>query len=223
MFDRARSATVALVTIALLLVFPVTVTVLQQLQSPGYSPIGMAMSELALGTAGGAMTIAFCSMGVGTILVALLIRTRHPRARVAPAVLVVAGVLDIVSAFFHTNGQDEPDTTASTIHMIAGISTFLLVIVAMFASVRPFVRSHDWRRFGRLTLAWAILAFAAFFLVPVLGDDRFGLAQRLFVGVWLTWLIAVAVKARMTAPTRETTPTPQLAEAGSQQPLPGAP
>lgn len=107
--------------------------------------------------------------------------------------------------------------------MIAGISTFLLVIVAMFASVRPFVRSDDWRRFGWLTLAWAVLAVAAFFLVPVLGDDRFGRAQRLFVGVWLAWLIAVAVKARMTAPTRETAPTPALAEAGGQQSLPGAP
>jgi hypothetical protein len=194
MFDRQKPATIALVTLALLMVFPVTVTVLQVVQSPAYSPLGMALSELALGTGGWAMTIAFSAMGVGTILVALLIRARHPRARVAPACLIAAGVLDIASAFFHTNGPGQPNTTSSTVHMIAGIGTFLLVIVAMFASVRPFVRSEDWRRFGWLTLAWAILAFAAFFLVPVDGDDRLGLAQRLFVGAWLAWLFAVAVK-----------------------------
>lgn len=36
-----------------------------------------------------------------------------------------------------------------------------------------------------------------FFLIPILGDDRFGLAQRIFVGLFLSWLIAVAVIARL--------------------------
>jgi hypothetical protein len=36
----------------------------------------------------------------------------------------------------------------------------------------------------------------AFFLVPALGTARFGLAQRIFIGTFLTWLFATATYAR---------------------------
>jgi hypothetical protein len=100
--------------------------------------------------------------------------------------------------------------------MVAGISTFLLVIIAMFASVRPFVGRDGWRRFGWLTLGWAFVAVAAFFLVPVLGDDQFGLAQRLFVGVWLAWVVTVAVKTRRATTSSAGTSAPQSSQGRSQ-------
>ena len=172
------------------------------------------MSELALGRAGGLMMIAFCSLGAGTIMVAMVLRRELLKALVAPGCLLLAGLLDVVSAFFHTNGENQRSTTSSNIHLAAGISTFVLVTVAMFAAVPPLRRTPAWRRFALPTLLWASAAFGAFFLVPVLGDAQFGLAQRIFVVVWLSWLGAVATVARFhTAPATADI----LADTGSRQ------
>ena len=184
---------------ACLLFFPLAVLTLQVVQSRNYSPTAQAMSELALGQDGWLMTIAFSAMGAGSILLALTLRAQFPRAWVAPICLILAGCFDMTSAIFQTNGGG-PDTTSSTIHMIAGLSTFTLSVVAMFTCVRTFRRDARWASFAWVTLAWALVAVGAFFLVPVLGDDRFGLAQRIFVATWLSWMIVVAIRSRLLSP-----------------------
>jgi hypothetical protein len=177
----------------LLSVFPVVVALLSLANRDHYSGVSQAMSELALGPGGWLMTVAFVSLGAGSVLVARALRSSLPRARVAPVLLAVTGVLDVVSAVFHTNAAGQPATTSSTIHQVAGVVTFLILIATMFASAVTFRRDPSWRWFAGSTLGWAVLALAAFFLVPILGDDRFGLAQRIFVGVVLSWLITVSV------------------------------
>jgi hypothetical protein len=203
-----RTRSLATAALGCLAVFPAIVVLLNIVQRAHYSTTRQAMSELALGRAGGLMTVAFLAMGVGTTLVAVVLRRELTRAVVAPGCLVLAGLLDGVSAFFHTNGENAASTTSSTVHMWAGISTFLLVIVAMFASVRAMRRTPGWSGLATATLVWACLAFATFFLVPGLGDARFGLAQRIFVAVWLTWLGTVAVRARRRTAPATATPRP---------------
>lgn len=102
----------------------------------------------------------------------------------------------MISAIFHTNRSGAPATVSSDIHLTAGITTFVLLVAAMFAMVRPFHRSERWSAFALPTLTWSVVAFATFFLIPILGDADFGMAQRLFVATWLSWLLATALRAR---------------------------
>jgi hypothetical protein len=187
--------------------FPVTVVALNLIQRGRYHPVRQAMSELALGRDGWLMTIAFCAMGLGTVLLALLLR-RAVGALVAPLLLTAAGLLDFVSASFHTDPDNVTATVHGRIHDTAGIATFALFVVAIFAATRSFRRHAAWRPFASPTLAWAVCAVGTFFLIPALGDAHFGLAQRIFVATWLSWSLAAAAYARR-LPTPDHPPVPQ--------------
>ena len=186
--------------------FPLTVVALNLIQHGRYHPLRQAMSELALGRDGWLMTIAFAPMGVGTLLLALLL-LRTAGALVAPLLLSAAGLLDFVSASFHTDPGNVTTTMHGRIHNTAGIATFALFVVAIFAATRSFRRHAAWRPFAPLTLAWAICAVGTFFLIPALGNAHFGLAQRIFVATWLSWSLAAAAFARR-LPTPDDTPVP---------------
>lgn len=187
--------------------FPLTVVALNLIQHGRYHPIRQAMSELALGRDGWLMTIAFCAMGIGTVMLALLLH-RTAGALVAPLLLTAAGLLDFVSASFHTDPGNATTTMHGRIHNTAGIATFALFVVAIFAATRSFRRHPAWRPFAPPTLAWAICAVATFFLIPALGNADFGLAQRIFVATWLSWALAAAAYTRR-LPTPDGTPVPQ--------------
>lgn len=186
----------ATAALACLATFPITVVFLQFIQPDDYTPVSHAMSELALGRAGVLMGLAFCGLGAGTILVAGVLRSTVQRMRVTPILLLVAGALSFVSAVFRINAPGTPLTTASNIHEMAGLFTFLLMMAAMFASYLPMRDDPHWSGFAPWSVSWAALSVPTFLLIPILGDDRFGLAQRMFVGLFLTWLIAVALIAR---------------------------
>lgn len=204
---RTRDAAGALATRTLatyaavsLAVFPAVVVLLNLIQAPHYSARAQAMSELALGRGGSLMFAAFILMGAGTLMLALLLHRELPRAKVAYVALILAAVLDVLSAIFPTNLANAPATASSNIHMIAGICTYALVVLAMFSTVRHLRGSPRWTHFATPTLVWSVVAFAAFFLVPLLGDDAFGLAQRIFVATWLSWMIVAAILARRPGP-----------------------
>ncbi|HET8614247.1 MAG TPA: DUF998 domain-containing protein [Actinomycetales bacterium] len=187
--------TLALTSATSLSAFAAVVVLLNLVQHSDYSARSQAMSELALGRGGGLMLVAFVLMGAGTFALAVVLRRELPHATIAPVVLAVAALLDVVSAFFHTNRTGEPATTTSTIHQIAGISTFVLVMVAIVATVRHLRRSPRWSPYTVPTVCWSLVCIAAFFLIPVLGDASFGLAQRIFVATWLSWMITAALVA----------------------------
>jgi uncharacterized membrane protein (DUF4010 family) len=42
------------------------------------------------------------------------------------------------------------------------------------------------------TVALLVTGLVGFFLVPVLGDAHFGLAQRVLIGSFITWMLVVA-------------------------------
>lgn len=193
--------TVATGAVACLAAFPAAVTALNLVQIHHYSPMRQAMSELALGRGGAVMNLAFCMLGVGSILLAVALRWSL-RAVVAPVALIVTGGLDFVSAVFHATLTGTPDTTASRVHQTAGVVTFLLLMIAMFSTVPAMRRSAPWRPFATPTLVWAATAVATFFLVPILGDAHFGVAQRIFVATVLVWMITTGVRARRLASVR---------------------
>jgi hypothetical protein len=186
--------------VTLISAFPVLVLVLHGVQAGRYHPLSQAVSELALGRDGWLMVIAFCSLGTGTLFLAAMLRRLDAPPRVAPWLIGVSGVLSYVSAFVHADGP-HGTTTHGQIHQAVGIVTFVLMISGMFALVRPFRRDHRFCGLGKPTLVWALVATGAFFLIPASGAAYFGVAQRIFLAVVLSWAVTVSVRGLETAST----------------------
>lgn len=191
----------ALAALGAISAFPVLVVLLNLIQHDRYNAAGEAMSNLALGRAGWIMTVAFCSLAVGSLLLAATIRRSVQGAVVAPLLLTIVGLLTFVSAAFQTDPDGAPATLHGQIHMAAGITTFVVLILTIAAGAAAFHRSPAWRSFRNLSAAWAVVAFGTFFLVPTLDAAHFGVAQRIFVGTCLAWMLATAWRAsRMERP-----------------------
>jgi hypothetical protein len=181
-------------------VFPAVVVSLNLIQHVSYDPKVQAISELALGQGGALMVVAFLSLGSGIALLAHLLGRTCARGRVIRWMLYVAAVLaGPMSAFFHTDLTGQPATTHGTIHNDAGLAAFLIILISMYAASRLFRRETLWRGFAAPTLVWAIAATGSFFLIPAL-PAQFGLAQRVFVATFLSWLLAASAYARRVAP-----------------------
>jgi hypothetical protein len=197
--------TLARTSIALISVFPLLVLVLHGVQAGRYHPLSQAVSELALGRDGLLMAIAFCSLGTGTLFLAAMLRRLDTPPRVAPYLIAASGLLSYVSAFVHADGP-HGTTTHGQIHQAVGIVTFILMISGMFALVRPFRRDDLFRSFATPTLVWAWAAVGGFFLIPVSGTAYFGVAQRIFLGIVLSWALTTAARGlgRVRTPVKAT-------------------
>jgi hypothetical protein len=185
--NLARAAT------GLIAVFPVLVVCLHAVQGAAYHPLSQAVSELALGRGGWLMAIAFCALGTGTLFLAAMLRRLDSKPRVAPMLIGVSGLLSYVSAFVHADGP-HGTTTHGQIHQAVGIATFILMIAAMFALVRPFRRDPRFDALATPTLLWALAAVGGFVLIPLSGAAYFGVAQRVFLGIILSWAITVTIR-----------------------------
>ena len=188
------SASLPLAAFGCLALFPLIVAVLHIIQAGHDHPLSDAVSVLALGRAGWLMAIAFCSLGSGALLLTVILRRIATRPRVAPALLAISGLLSFVSAFVHADGSG-PTTTHGRIHQFVGIATFILMIAGMFSLVRPLRRDPAWRSAAMPTLAWALAAVAGFFLIPISGNAYFGIAQRIFLAVLLSWALTISLRA----------------------------
>lgn len=178
---------------ALIAVFPAVVLVLHGIQHGSYHPLSQAVSELALGRDGWLMAIAFCSLGTGTLLLAAMLRRLDAPPRVAPYLIGTAGVLSYVSAFVHADGP-HGSTTHGQIHQAVGVATFVLMVSGMFALVRAFRRDRRFAALATPTLVWSFAAVGGFMLIPVSGSAYFGVAQRIFLAIVLSWALTAAIR-----------------------------
>jgi hypothetical protein len=177
--------------------FPLIVIVLHVVQAGSYHPLSQAVSELALGREGWLMAVAFCSLGTGTLLLAATLRHLDPQPRIPPLLIAISGLLSYVSAFVHADGSG-PATTHGEVHQVVGIVTFILMITGMFGLVRAFRRDPAWRSIATPTLVWAVAAVGGFFLIPISGSAHFGLAQRIFLTIILSWALTISLRADRT-------------------------
>jgi hypothetical protein len=188
----SRSRALALGAFAAVAVFPLTVVVLNVVQlGDGYDARRQAISELALGRGGWLMALAFSALAAGTFLLAVLLR-RTGGGVVAPLLLTLAAPLSLVSAVFRTDPTGAAMTTHGEVHQAAGIATFVLMLVAMAVSSVRLRREPRWHGLVIPTFVLTLTGLVGFFLVPALGDARFGLAQRVLVGSFVTWMLVAA-------------------------------
>ncbi len=194
---HARTTRATNLSIGCITFFVIVVITLPFVQQPGYDIVSQAISETALGRLGWLQDLAFCVLGVGALCLAYVLRRTTRTAVVGPLLLAVAGTLDFISAAFHTTLAGQPRTTASYIHQGAGMLTFALTILAIFATWRAFRRTPAWQPFARPTLVWACISAVCFIaLGPNNFPDQFGITQRLMAASFISWMLVTSARAR---------------------------
>ncbi len=193
--QSARLRSAATLAIICFVYWMMTVVTLPILTADVYDPVVQSISALALGRFGALMNVAFFAFGVGSLALAFgLYRAVHNTVA-APLLLAVASVLWFLLGALQT----EPGGAESVAHFAVALTSFLLILVVMFLFARRFRGDARWRSFALPTLVWAIVAVAAFCLIPLLGDEVFGVSERVFVAVWVSWLLATAIRLRSLA------------------------
>lgn len=183
----------AAAAVASLAAFPLIIIGLGLAQAAqGYDVRRQAMSELALGRFGWLMALAFCAGGIGTFLVAVLLRRTTDGAVVRPTLLVLAAVCTVASAVFRTDATGATTTVHGQIHVAIGIASFLTQLVSLAACSVRFRREPAWQRLTNVTRVFLVLGIAGFLCVPALGQADFGLSQRLLVGALVGWMLLAA-------------------------------
>jgi len=173
--------------------FVAAVLLLHALKSAEYDFSEQTLSELAVGHYGFLMTSAFVALGIGELALAVGL-WRAAGARFAPILQVIGGLVDLSSAIFEADLLGAPGTTHGAIHDGVGAVGALLVIPTFLAYAWAFRRTPRWRPFALPTLAWALAAVAAFVLVIVLGEQNQGTSERIYLAIYVSWLIAASVR-----------------------------
>lgn len=191
--DARPIAALATTAIAAVSLFPIIVIALNLIQRHNYSPSHQAISELALGSGGSLMVLAFSGLAVGIFLVAVIIRRTSAKARITPVLLALASIpAGPISAAFHTDHTGAGTTLHGTIHDTAGLIAFLLILLAMITAAFRFRHEPAWRPHALTTGVLAAVGTLTFFLIPALGNAHFGFSQRLFVTTFIAWLLITA-------------------------------
>jgi len=187
--------TLAISAVATLSAFPCLVVGANLVQRDSYSAARQAVSNLALGRAGWLMTVAFLCLGLGTFLLAVIVRRMVARAIIGPALLAGGACTTFLSAALQTDAEGATPTLHGTIHIALGLGTFTLVVAAITACAVAFLRSDSRRGIGIVSAVWALAAIGAVVMTSILPESLFGVGQRIFLTVAIAWMLMICVVA----------------------------
>lgn len=168
-----------------------TVCLAVQFLRPDYHWLGTPLSFYLLGPYGRIVAAAFWLLALGLAAIGIgAYRALAPTARSAAPLLlfVVAAIALSVTAIESTDLPDAPPTLHGFIHVVAAVTTFLCVTVAML------LQSWRWRGNPRWHIRWRgafALAVCAFALLWIDGLARIlprGFGEKLLIVLILVWL-----------------------------------
>ena len=174
---------------------------------PGYRPMHDTISELSLGPRGWIQSANFLIFGILFIVFARGVKASLDRslaARTGAALLFVIGLGVLGCGLFRAEPWPPSSMGASgLIHLVcAMVLIFALLPVATGVLARAFVSDARWGSLGLVTgltsiITLVLLAGGLALMSPPgqparIGDEYAGLIQRVDVGVFLLWQIAVA-------------------------------
>ena len=184
--------------------FAVIVVALHVLE-PDFDPMNRFVSEYVLGDWGLLMNAAFFALGTALLALGLgLGRVLAPsrRVRVIRSLYLISGTTTFISGVFNSNelvdGEVVEMTTAGAIHDVAGFVGFFCMIAATFMLRKAFLNTPGWEHRAN----WARVAAVgnvAGLVGTAAPTDWFGLAQRGFLVLIVTWTIIQANWLRNTA------------------------
>ncbi|HVB95913.1 MAG TPA: DUF998 domain-containing protein [Nitrososphaerales archaeon] len=211
--DRARPFFVA--TIAGIALYVVLDAVAQSLP-PHYSPISQAESDLAVGPYGYVMAVNFVNRGLFSLLFLYgLTRSLPSNAglRTGFGLLGMWAVGSLILALSPTDVRG-PVTVHGLVHLVVATLAFLGAAFGTLSLSRTFSRDPALKDL-RYAMHLAILAPVFFFVLyggpavfPHAAAEVGGLVERVFIGLVLTWILAVsATMLRRSSPNVNSKPT----------------
>jgi hypothetical protein len=159
------------------------------------------ISDYAVGEFGWVMATVFVTWSVGMALLtsALLLAEPSSLARKLGALLLgITSVGLLVSAAYRTDLPGLPDTHEGNVHAISFLVNIVCMLVAIPLLSFGFGQKSALRSFRPVALALAIAVVLTFLLqfFTLRKGMPYGLTNRLFVVVLLSWLICTAARLR---------------------------
>jgi hypothetical protein len=159
------------------------------------------ISDYAVGEFGWVMATVFItwSVGMALLLSALLLAEPSSLARKLGALLLgITSVGLLVSAAYRTDLLGLPDTHEGNVHTISFLVNIVCMLVAIPLLSFGFGQKSGLRSFRPVALALALAVVLAFLLqfFTLRKGMPYGLTNRLFVVVLLSWLICTAARLR---------------------------
>ena len=159
------------------------------------------ISDYAVGEFGWVMTAVFVtwSVGMALLLSALLLAEPSSLARKLGALLLgITSVGLLVSAAYRTDLPDLPDTHEGNVHTISFLVNIVCMLVAIPLLSFGFGKKSSLQSFRPVALALALAVVLTFLLqfFTLRKGMPYGLTNRLFVVVLLSWLMCTAARLR---------------------------
>lgn len=207
MVDRAKPSPASIRTLALLGVLGPPLFVLgvvaAGLQYPGYSHVSQVISELGGAEAGRPIVqnLNFLLIGVATLGFAWSLGAATDNVTAGPKFIAVFALSSLIAnGLLPCDAGCQGATTIGLLHNLTGMAGFVAAIVGMTLLARSWRADLRWQAHARFTWAMAVVAsmgLATFVAMKAAGAESFdGLAQRLFVGALLTWIMMTAIRTR---------------------------
>lgn len=165
--------------------------------NPAINPSTGFISEYANGRYGILMQLAFIGLGVGSLMLVAALYYGLPqgaRSFIGLVLLSLWAICLIIAGLINTDTQGAAQTAKGQLHDDAVLMAFVVIVISSFLMLR-FKRDDDWQPFYQTSLLISIfmaLAFIDFIISLIVGTSSVGIVQRVFIGIVLIWLIAVA-------------------------------
>ncbi len=196
----------------------IVLDIVAQLLPPHYSPIRQAESDLGVGPYGWVMDINFVVRGVLSLAFVYGLYRAWPRTLGAPRVsLALIGAWGVGAFVLAVSPADVsgPATLHGTVHDVTAFLAFLLVTLGILGVSRAMPDVVPWRSIRPYAQAIGVLTAIALVVlfvgtgIPTVERHLFGLLERIFLGLALLWMLAVAIgllRSESHPPERSTSP-----------------
>ncbi len=199
---QPRAETAASIALAGVSTWVVIVVILHLVPHDDYDLVAQSISQLAHESYGFLINLGLIALGIGGLALALGAYSALGRKLTVPLLLAVSSVLWIIAGVFNTGTGDpvafQADEPALTelIHDIGVLISLVLVLISMLVVVWQARALQGWTRFIRFNVVWVVIFVVTFAVYPMLGDDRFGVSQRIQIGALVIWLVVLAIHVR---------------------------
>jgi hypothetical protein len=163
------------------------------------------MSDYAVGSYGSVQTVAFVVLALGSAAVCAGLsssRQRPPSWKISRILIGVWSLGVSLAAVFRVD-VDGSSSAAGQVHGAASGLSFVAILAALFFFTDASRQTADWQSFSRLSSALAGTATGAFVVAAATQPSiAFGIAQRVFLGAVVVWIVAIGARLYILGPSR---------------------
>lgn len=170
--------------------FAITCTAAQFLR-PNCNWLGMPLSFYVIGPYGGAVEASYFALAPGLVALGIgwyLALERGARSAAPLLLLVVSAIALCITAIEITDVPGQPQTLHGLVHVIAALTTFVCVTVAMLLQSWRMRTDPRWRSKFRSAFALAAVASAALWTYALIRPIPRGLGEKIVIVLILSWL-----------------------------------